>query len=327
MDFAWDDLRLFLAVARAGTLAGAARTLGVNHSTVFRRLNALEERLQTRLFDRLAEGYRPTVAGESLRGHAERMEETAQAVERELQGQDVRLSGTITVTTTNTLANRFLAPMFERFVDAWPDIRLEVLVSGANLDLSRHEADLAIRPTNAPPDNLVGRRLGTLHWGLYGARGYLAARPPVGEALEGEGHRFIGGSTLIGALGSTRWLDARVPAARVALRTNSIQAALGAAAEGTGLAVLPHYMARAEPALCCVQAIPADQVSTALWLLYHPDLRATARVRAFMAHAVAALEAQRWDLETPGPEYVDSTRVERRALSGTTERSGGPTRT
>lgn len=296
MRFAWDDLRLFLAIARAGTLAGASRTLGVNHSTVFRRLNAMEEGLKVRLFERLPEGYVPTAAGEALRARAERIEEEAQAIERELSGQDVRLSGRLCLTTTDTLANGFLAPTIKGFCERYPGIDLELLSVGAFLDLARREADVAIRPTEAPPENLIGRRLGTIRWGLYGARDYLRERPALG-ALERPGeHRFIGGNEAIGHIAGSRWLNERVAPETVVLRTNSVVAALGAARVGTGLAVLPHYLARSEPELECVLTI-GPEVATDLWLLIHPDLRHSARVRAFMAFAVETVRKHQAELE------------------------------
>ncbi|SDJ11970.1 LysR family transcriptional regulator [Billgrantia gudaonensis] len=296
MNFDWDNLRLFLAIARAGTLAGAARALGVNHSTIFRRLKALEAGLEVRLFDRLAQGYVPTAAGEMLLKHAERVEEEAQAIERELGGQDVRLSGRVVVTTTDTLANAFLAPVFQGFIERYPGIELELLSVSAFLELARREADIAIRPTQAPPENLIGRRVGTIRWGVYGAREYLQDRPALEDPARPEGHRFVGGNEMIRHLASSRWLDERVPPEAFALRTNSVVAALGAARAGVGLAVVPHYMARQENELECVLAI-GPEVATDLWLLVHPDLRHSARIRAFMSFAAEEVRQRQAELE------------------------------
>lgn len=296
MRLAWDDLRLFLAIARAGTLAGASRTLGVNHSTVFRRLNAMETGLEVRLFERLPEGYVLTAAGEIMRHHAERVEEETQAVERELRGRDVRLSGRVCVTTTDTLANGFLAPLFAGFCERYSGIELELLIVNAFLDLARREADVAIRPTEAPPENLIGRRLGTIRWGLYGARDYLRERPRLQDPSRPEGHCFIGGNDMIRHLASSRWLNERVPSEAVAIRTNSVVAAMGAARAGAGLAMLPHYMARQERELECVLAV-GPEVATDLWLLVHPDLRHSARIRAFMAFTGEAVGARWAELE------------------------------
>jgi DNA-binding transcriptional LysR family regulator len=283
-----DDLRLFLAIARAGSLAGAARALGVNHSTVYRRLGALEASLDARLFDRLPDGYALTAAGEALRVRAERVEEEAQAIERELSGQDVRLSGRLRVTTTDTIGSSFLAPMFQRFSEAYPGIELDLLIAGNFLDLARREADVAIRPTQAPPENLIGRKLGTIRWGLYASQEYLRTRPPLGDLGQADPHRFIGGNELISHVASTRWLDERVPRGAIAIRTNSISAAVGAARAGAGLAVLPHYLAAMTSELVCALPI-GPELATDLWLLIHPDLRHSARVRAFMEFTAEAM--------------------------------------
>lgn len=296
MRFSLDDLQLFLAIARSGSLAGAARTLRVNHSTVFRRLKILEAGLDVRLFDRLAEGYVLTEAGEALRRHAERIEDEAQAIERELSGQDVRLSGKLRLTTTDTLAGSFLAPILHAFHASHPGVGLDLLVTGSFLDLGRREADIAVRPTANPPDDLIGRRLGTIRWGVYGSPDYLQAHAPLVDLAAAGDHRFIGGNELIAHLVSTRWLDERVPPEAVVLRTNSIVAAQHAARAGMGLAVLPHYMARRDQALRCVLSI-GPEVATDLWLLVHPDLRRNARVQAFMSFIATAMQGYRAELE------------------------------
>lgn len=296
MRFSLDDLRLFLAIARSGSLAGAARILRVNHSTVFRRLKVLEAGLDARLFDRLPEGYVLTEAGEALRRHAERIEDEAQAIERQLSGQDVRLSGKLRLTTTDTLAGAFLAPILQAFHVSHPGVELDLLVTGSFLDLARRDADIAIRPTANPPDDLIGRRLGTIRWGVYGSPEYLQAHAPLADVTVAGDHRFIGGNDLIAHLASMRWLNAHVPPAAVVLRTNSIVAALHAARSGMGLAVLPHYMAGRDRSLRCVLAI-GPEVATDLWLLVHPDLRRNARVQAFMSFIVTAMQGYRAELE------------------------------
>lgn len=176
-------------------------------------------------------------------------------------------------------------------------IELELLVAGAFLDLSRREADVALRPTDVPPEHLIGRRLGTIRWGIYGARSYLRERPAFIEDLAAvRGHRFVGGNELIGHVASTRWLDSRVPADAFVLRTNSIVAQMGAVRAGVGLTVLPHYMARQEPELECALSV-GPEVATDLWLLIHPDLRHSARVRAFMELAIESVRERQAELE------------------------------
>ena len=184
----WDDLRVFLAVARAGSLSGAARTLGVNHSTVFRRIGAFEAALGVRLFERQPGGYLLTPAGEELRDGALRVEEEIANLSRKVAGQDLRLSGTVRVTTIDMLAFGLLPRHLAGFRDAYPGIEVDLVVGNATLNLSRREADVALRVGNAPAETLVGRRVGRLAFAVYGSAGYRARRPEPDLAL----HDWIG---------------------------------------------------------------------------------------------------------------------------------------
>ncbi|ONX33914.1 LysR family transcriptional regulator, partial [Burkholderia cenocepacia] len=168
----WDDLRLVLAVAQAGSLAGAARRLGISHATVFRRLAAIEAELGVKLFERTRAGYAPTPAGEDAAAAAERIQDEVHGVERRVAGRDVRPSGTVRVTTTDTLLSGLLSPVFAAFRHACPEITLEVSVSNAVFDLSKREADVAIRPSSSPPEVLIGRRVGTIAQAVYAAPGW-----------------------------------------------------------------------------------------------------------------------------------------------------------
>src|SRR5918997_5171671 len=155
----WEDLRYALAVADASSLAAAARGLGVNHTTVLRRVNGFEERLGLRLFDRLPTGYALTAGGEELLAAARRMAETVTELERKLSGQDLRLEGTLRVTTTDTLMAPLLPPVLARFRALHPGIVVEVATANAFANLTRRDADVAIRPALEPPETLVGRRI------------------------------------------------------------------------------------------------------------------------------------------------------------------------
>ncbi|MCL4676300.1 MAG: LysR family transcriptional regulator, partial [Pararhodobacter sp.] len=177
----WDDLRLFLAVARAGSLSGAARSLGVTHSTVFRRIGAFEARLRVRLFDRLPGGYALTQAGEEMRDSVIRIEEEITALALKVTGQDQRPTGTIRITTTDLLAVGVLPRHVAAFRAEWPEIEIEVIVADTVLDLTRREADVALRIGNPGQETLIGRRVGRLAFAAYGA----ADRPP-GDPAEGD---------------------------------------------------------------------------------------------------------------------------------------------
>jgi DNA-binding transcriptional LysR family regulator len=292
----WNDLRSILAIARQGSLQGAARALGVNHSTVFRRLNALEARLGARLFDRSARGYALTAAGEHMLASAERVEDEILGLERRLLGGDVRLSGTLRVTTTDTLVHGLLGPHLQAFQAAYPAIELELVTGNAFFDLSKREADVALRPSRHPGDAMVGRKLGEIAVALYGARDYLSAcgRPSSSTALDG--HALITGDASLGHLPATRWLAERTPAGATVLRCNSWLSQLAAARAGLGLAALPCFLADPAPELIRILP-PEPALAGELWLLTHPDLRRTARVRAFMDTLARGLRRERARLE------------------------------
>src|ERR671927_1052108 len=165
---AWDDFKLVRLIAEAKGLAGAAERLGVNHSTVFRRLGQLEETLGTKLFERHRTGYALTPAGEEMAALAERMDEDVAGFARKLAGQVLSPAGELRVTTNDTLLVHLLTPLFARFCAQCPDVRLDVVLSTQALNLSKRDADVAIRATDNPPETLVGRRAATIAWALYG---------------------------------------------------------------------------------------------------------------------------------------------------------------
>lgn len=290
----WDDLRLLLAIARAHSLSGAARTLAVNHATVFRRLAAIEERLGVRLFDRHKGGYVPTAAGEEIVRVATAIDEQVADLDRRVTGRDLRLEGTLRVTTVDTLATTLLAPVFAQFASTYPGVTLELTVANAIASLSRREADVAVRPTPEPPEGLVGRRIAELAIAVYGSRGYLKAAGTLDERE----HTWIAPDDSLSHLAVAKWLD-RLKPARIALRSDSMQAMCAAAEAGVGLAALPCYLADPRKELVRF-APPRPDFAVGLWILTHEDLRRTARVRAFIDVTAAALAAKRALIEGRG---------------------------
>lgn len=299
----WDDLRIFLAVARSGSLSGAARTLGVNHSTVFRRIGAFEEALGVRLFERLPGGYLLTPAGEEMRDGALRVEEEISGLSRMVTGQDLRLSGMVRVTTIDMLAFGLLPRHLAGFRKAYPGIDIELVVGNATLSLTRREADIALRVGNAPPETLVGRRVGRLVFAVYGSAEYNARRP---EPDLGQ-HDWIGFDSEHAAL--ARRFASFLPEVQPMLRTNSVAAALAAAQAGIGLAPLPCGIADLEPDLVRIAPLP-DDFTLDLWLLTHEDLRRTARMRAFLDFLADELAAEAPLLEGLLPSAAGKHRPE-----------------
>ncbi len=288
----WDDLRYFLAIARDGSLAGAARTLQVNHSTVFRRLNALEESSGVRLFERLPTGYRLTEAGEDLLESAANVGEIMDDLSRRLVGRDYRLSGTIRLTTTDTLAESFLHPLLKKFNSLHPEIVLEVATNNLFFDLGRRDADVALRPADEAPQHLLGRNLATVAWALYGSISYLGERKAPRTEQELAQHAISCGDDSLAGVPAVRWLRARVPEGAIVYRASSFSAQFAAAKAGFGVALLPCVLADSTPELTRVIG-PIEPLASGLWLLTHTDLRDTVRIRAFMEFLTEAIQEER----------------------------------
>ena len=281
---AWDDLQYVLAVGRAGSLSGAARELRVNHSTVFRRVGMIEEQLGVRLFDRHRDGYVATAAGEAVIGLAGKLDDDILGLERKLAGEDLRPSGTVRVTTTDTLIDT-LVPLFGAFQKLYPEICLELVTGNQFLNLSRRDADVALRPSMEPPETLHGRRISAIAFAPYGSKSYLAA---VGGGGVERTHRWVGLDDTLSHLSVHAWLRDRVPAEQIGFKANSFVAAKSAALAGMGLALLPCYMADHTSELERI-GDPIPALATDFWLLVHEDIRRTARVRAFIEFIFAEL--------------------------------------
>lgn len=277
----WDDLRYLLAVGRTGTLSAAARQLGVNHSTVFRRVGLIEERLGVRLFERRRDGYTPTPACEEAVALAEKVEGEVNNLERHLAGRDTRPSGMVRVTTTDTLLFGPLAPVFKAARCAYPEISLEVIVDNRFLSLSKRDADIAIRPSLTPPENLIGRRICGIATAIYGAKSYLDRAPATDTIDE---HDWIAPDDSLAQLASARWLRTNVKPEQEVFRTNTLYGMLTAARAGLGLAPLPCFIGDSAADLRRVRP-PLDQLTSELWLLTHRDLRHVARIRAILDFA------------------------------------------
>lgn len=286
MSFPWDDLRIFLEIARTGSLNGAARALGVNHSTVFRRINAFEERLGVRLFERLPTGYALTLAGEEMQASASRVEREIDRLDRRITGRDLRLEGTLVVTTTDTIIENFLGPHLLAFRHAYPGILLELVIDNRNINLSKRQADVAIRPTRNPPETLVGRRLAGIAFAPYAAKSYMKGRTPDLPRLD-----WIAVDESLAHLAAAKWFRDTLPDADVVLRANSLLGVLHACAAGLGAAALGCFMGDRRKDLVRLSD-PIPDAATALWLLTHEDLRHTGRVRAFMDFMAGSLATE-----------------------------------
>lgn len=286
----WDDVRLFLVLARFGSARAAASELNVSHTTIARRAAQLETDLGTRLFDRDVGGYRLTAAGESMMASAERAEDALLAAERQLQGRDAELGGEVRLTTSDVIATYLLMPDLAEFSQQYPDIDLEVLISYDLLDLSRREADIAIRfmgGDRRPPEYLVGRKLVTAAACYYASKDYLSQHD-LGK--DDTGARWVGWSD---DKRFPKWVTSspfpHIPA-RNKFNHGGLQ--IEAARAGMGLAVLPCFIGDAVGEL---RRVPGSEpyFNYDIWLLSHPDLRDAARLRTFRAFVIDLFEKKR----------------------------------
>lgn len=277
----WNSFRLVLAIHQAGSLAGAAQALGIDHSTAYRRLNALEAALGVRLFERLAGGvYEATAAGVKMASAAERMQDEALALDRDITGRDLRLAGRLRVTCSESIAYRLLPRQLARFRQAHPNIVVELVVDNQILNLAQREADIALRSAHPNDPTLWGRKLADTAWTLFASPPYLASIGGPRAAAELGRYDLIGAERHLKGIASVDWLNRTAPDS-IVYRTNSLLNQMVAAKAGIGLALLPCYLADPEPGLVRAAPVPIDDLRGELWIVTHADLKRTARVRAF----------------------------------------------
>ena len=263
----WDDLRMFLALARSGSVSGAGKTLGVTHTTVARRVAALETDLGARLFDRSRDGYALTQVGENLVPLATDIEERVQTIDREVFGRDAALEGALRLTAPYDFSNRVLVPALPAFRQQYPGIDLELLTTTGQLDLAAREADLAIRLTPSPPEFLVGREVVPLRHGIYVKPAYWKRHCKNASVVLFRGDPAI-----------PEWVGEYFPQAEVALRTDNLSTMLAAVEAGLGIARMPCFEADACRSLKRLD-LKLTPSTWGVWILHHADLRSTARVR------------------------------------------------
>jgi DNA-binding transcriptional LysR family regulator len=278
-NISWDEFRLVKAIADTGSLAGAGDVLSLNHSTVFRRLNALEQDLGSRLFERSRTGYVPTPAGEEMISLANRMFDEVTEFERRVSGRDVKPSGELRVTTNDSFVAHLATPLFSAFCKLYPEIRLDIVVENRALNLSKRDADVAIRATSEPPETLVGRRIAAIAWCVYASD--QSPLEPTDDPLAFGGECWVGFGEAISGIGPARWLARSAPNAKLSYRLNTILGLAQAVQAGVGIGVVPCFIGDRMPGLKRILKSPLV-FNESLWLLTHPDLRNSARVRAFI---------------------------------------------
>lgn len=277
----WDDLRFFLVVARHGTLSAAARELKVTQPTVGRRIAALERRVGARLFVRSSSGFVLTASGTRALAFAERMEQDAMGAERQLEGHDEGVVGSVRVTASEWLVSSVLASLIRPLLSRHPRLSVELVADARHLNLARREADVALRPRRFEQPGVFQRSVGRLGFALYAERSYLNALG-VPRHGDGRGHVLIGMSEETGDV-ARAWLESVLPHAVRSVKTNGRDAMLALARSGLGLACLARVVGDATPDLQRVDLSP-PLPSPTLWLGVHRHTRETPRVRAVISH-------------------------------------------
>jgi DNA-binding transcriptional LysR family regulator len=275
----WDDLRFFLALSRHKTATHAGIALGVNHTTIARRAKALEESLDTRLFERSQGGYELTQAGEKLMSYAVEMEELTQSIDRDIFGRDTQLSGPLKITVAHDVAERLVVRLLKIFHTNYPRIDLELLTTTGLINMSTREADIALRITPKPPEYLVGREITRLQHGIYTSTKYWSENHINPQVI-----LYFDNS-------SSEWVKKHFPNADVAMKVDDVGTMSHAVASHMGIARLPCYVGDTDSRLRRLD-IDLPQSTWGIWILNHVDLRSTARVRAAREFLIQIIEQQ-----------------------------------
>lgn len=294
-DFDWDNLKAFLAVARTGRLTAAAARLGADHTTIARRIAALETALRASLFNRAPTGYSLTVQGEQLMATAEAMESLSLAAQESVGETDLSISGAVRIGAPEGFGSYFLAPRLGTLFDRHPELTLELVAITGAFSLSKREADIAISLSPPREGRLVARKLCDYRLGLYASHGYLAGVGPIRSRDDLLKQRYIGYiEDLLHAeeLDYLRQGETRVEAR---IKSSNLIAQLRATIAGAGVCVLPHFIARAKRSLQPVLPGVID-LTRSFWLVTHADLKNLARIRVTTEFIVEEARAARAEL-------------------------------
>jgi DNA-binding transcriptional LysR family regulator len=288
----WDDFRFILAIARGGTVSAAAKQLGVDHTTVIRRVDRLEQQLSAKLFDRRKTGYLLTEAGHRVAGSAEEIESAIVANQEVIGGSRAHLTGTVRIGAPDGFGSYFLASRLVKLADTYPDLDLQLVATARLFSLSKREADIAITLSMPKEGRIIGRKLLDYTLGLYATPAYLAKFPAIAAREDLTGHRFVGYIEELLFTPELDYLPQVSPKISPKFRSANLIAQLNATLAGFGIAVLPRFMAATHPQL---QAILPNDVSIrrSFWLLMHADSKDLARIRAVAEYIYEIVEQER----------------------------------
>lgn len=280
----WDDLRYVLAIARGKTLSDAAQKLGVSHSTVGRRLRAIEKQLGVRLFDQKPDAFTTTTSGQDIVEVAEKVEAQVLSLEGRVLGRDEQLEGKLRVSVMDLLFRRH-APQFESFIAKYPGVELTVVASDDVVSLTKREADVALRLTNSPPEYLVGRKLERVDFAIYGSKRLVKKLGPKAKL---DDFPWLNWDERMTPRWLDGWLAKNAPKAKTAMRMDMSSVVFRSAiTQGIGVHFLATFEGDSDPTLERIGPIHRE-FGRDVWLLTLPELRTTSRVRAFMSHFTSA---------------------------------------
>lgn len=287
----WNSLKVFLSIVRRGSLSAAANDLDVNHTTIFRRLNAFEVEIGGKLFERINNRYELTTLGHELLELAQTIENSFDSISRHIVGKDFQPKGIVKITAPNNIAYRYLPRYIYDFNLLYPEIHIELLVSNQEFNMSNRQADIAVRATSAPPEHLIGKQIATLNWSVFGSKKYADKFGLPKNIDELKNHALIGATGAMRNLSGFVWLDKHF-ANQVITRCDDLTAMSYFVESGQDLAFLPEDQLR--PKITRLFGVQGSKPSS-LWLLTHPDLRNVERIKLVMHHLSKAF-SQEWDL-------------------------------
>lgn len=287
----WDDMRFFLALSRSHSFLAAASHLKVTHSTVARRISALETSLQTQLFLRTEKGCRLTPAGERLLPYAEQLESTVINLEAHISGKDNQLAGAVRIGAPDGLGTSFLAACLSRFQSRHPALEVELIAVPMYYSLSKREIDILITVTKPTVGHVVARKLLDYRLGLFTTQAYLEGRQKIEQTEDLRGHRFIGYIDDLLYDPSLRFMEEFLPGVATKFRSSTVVAQLNAVAAGAGIGAIPYFMAASDGDL--VPVLPDQYVERGFWLQVNPDSRQLARVRSTIDFIVNQMESSK----------------------------------
>ena len=289
MQLNWDDMRFFLSVCRIRSFVGAAAELKVTHSTVARRISALEASLQTQLFQRTEKGCQVTPAGEALLPYAERLESTVIHLEEHVSGKDNQLSGCVRIGTPDGIGNCYLAARLSRFQDRHPALEVELIPVPMYYSLSKREIDILITVKRPAKGNFIARKLTGYKLGLFATGEYLSTHPDIKNREDLRGHRFIGYIDDLLFDQDLNFLDEFHPGMNSRFRTSTVIAQMNAVLAGSGIGVIPYFMAHGKDHL--VPVLPGLNIERGYWLQVNPDSQQIARVRTTIDFVVRRIQS------------------------------------